>query len=128
MLFDSTVSVCISQRISSLQTACWKQLEVKWCAWLPTLQQTKELERRSHEALTRENRWLHGEWFDLRPDKASQMVQFEAALAGMELHTSLPPGAAKDFVQKLFDSRYSTPSGMRGEIERHAEYRGYDND
>ena len=114
------------KRINTLQTACWKQLEVKWCAWAPTVQKAHDLELRSHRTLTDMAKWLHGEWFDLRPDKAIDLVSFEAELAGIEISTELPPGASTDFVQKLFASRYGTAKGQMDQMERRAEFLGMD--
>lgn len=114
------------KRVSALQTASWKQLEVAWCCFVESVNVAKALERRSHDALTQQSLWLHGEWFDLRPDKAKELVAFEAALAGVETQEALPPGVALDFVRKLFESRYCSPSGMRGQVERRAAYLGLD--
>lgn len=109
------------KRIATLQTSCWKQLEVAWCGWAPTLQDAKAIEIRAHQALSDQALWLHGEWFDLRPDKAAELVAFEASLAGIECQTTLPPGVASDFVQKLYTSRYGTPGGIRDKAERDHE-------
>lgn len=109
------------KRISTLQTSCWKQLEVKWCGWAPTMQQAKEVEMKSHASLTNLGLWLHGEWFDMRPEKAADLVAFEAELAGVSCSTELPPGVATDFVQKLYTSRYGTPAGIASKAERDHE-------
>ena len=110
------------KRVSSLQTACWKQLEVAWCGFLGTVKQAADLERRAHQALTNQSLWLHGEWFDLRVDDAKSMVRFEAMLAGLEMHETLPEGAAMDFVKKLYDSRYGTPSALDHRIARFGKF------
>lgn len=106
------------KRINALQTSVWKQLEVKWCGFVGTTNIARSLERRCHEALTEQAKWLHGEWFDLRPDKAIELIGFEAALAGVELVTSLPEGKPRAFVQALFDQKYTRPSGMAAQIDR----------
>lgn len=100
------ISTSAYKRLVQLQTSVWKQLEVKWCGWLPSVKDARSLEKRCHTTLTDTGKWLHGEWFDLRPDKAIELVEFEAALAGVSPSTELPPGVSRDFVQKLFDARY----------------------
>lgn len=118
------ISTAPRKRVAGLQTACWKQLDVKWCGFLANVQQAKELERRAHRALTDQAKWLHGEWFDLRPDKAVDLVQFEAALGGMEVQTELPAGISRDFVYKLLQADYSPGKGMEKRLDREAEFFG----
>lgn len=97
------VSTSPRKRLAGLQTSVWKQLQVKWCAHLPTVQQAKALERRCHETLTERSLWLHGEWFDLRPDKAIELVQFEALMAGFECAEQLERGTSEwDYVSAFF--------------------------
>lgn len=123
------VSTAPAKRVSVLQTSVWKQLHVAWCCHLPTLAQAKELERKSHQTLTDRALWLHGEWFDLRPDKAAELVKFEALMLGLNAVDILAPGTVeREFVQKVYDARYGSQSGMMEKIERDAEWRGTDVD
>lgn len=117
------VSTNPSKRVNTLQTACWKQLHVAWCCFVGTVNAASKLEKQCHSALSDQGKWLHGEWFDMRPDKASELVMFEAVLAGIEYHTELPDGVAKDFVEKLYRARYAEPKGMREKAERDAKWR-----
>lgn len=100
------ISTSPVKRINGLQTSVWKQLEVKWCGYLASVHEARELEKRSHMALTSLAKWLHGEWFDLRPDKAAELVAFEAAIAGIEVTTKLPAGPALDYVERFFAERF----------------------
>jgi hypothetical protein len=120
------ISTAPAKRVAGLQTSVWKQLKVAWSGFLPTMQQAKHLEGNAHSTLTERALWLHGEWFDLRPDKAEELVKFEAMLLGLELVDVLEHGTAeRDFVQKTYDSQYGTVSGMMAKIERDATWRGF---
>ncbi len=110
------------KRVSSLQTACWKQLEVAWCGFLGTVKQAAALESRAHKSLTEQSLWLHGEWFDLRVTDAKDLIGFEADMAGLEMHDTLPSGVALDFVAKLYASRYGTPQALTDRIARFGKF------
>ena len=121
------ISTSPQKRVAGLQTACWKQLRVAWSGYLPNIQQAKGLEQKAHQSLTDQSLWLHGEWFDLRPDKAQELVSFEAMMMGLDLKTVLEEGSEeRAFVQEVYSRRYGTASGMRQKTERDAQWRGHD--
>lgn len=117
------VSTFPLKRVMGIQTSVWKQLEVKFCAFTSSTQVARDLERRCHQSLSDQSKWLHGEWFDLRPEAAADLVRFEAELAGIEIHEKLPSeGDIYDHVRAFFESRYVDPAGMIAAIERRHEF------
>jgi len=36
--------------------------------------------------LDEEGLWLHGEWFDMRPEQAVDAIRFQAAVTGIEIN------------------------------------------
>jgi hypothetical protein len=118
------ISTYALKRVMALQTSVWKQLEVKFCGFVANTQAAREIEQRCHKALTDQSKWLHGEWFDLRPDAAMDLVRFEAEMAGIEMRDMLPTeGPIYDHVSKFFDKKYASPSGQMGQIERYHAFR-----
>lgn len=123
------VSTFPLKRVMGLQTSVWKQLEVKFSAFMATTQVARDLERRCHQALSDQSKWLHGEWFDLRPEAAIDLVRFEAELAGIELQERLPSdGDIYKHVRSFFEKRYVNPAGMVGAIERNHAFRTAEDD
>jgi hypothetical protein len=107
------ISTCPRKRLSGLQTSVWKQLEVKWCGHLPSVKSAKALETKCHQTLTDRNLWLQGEWFDLRPDKAVELVQFEAMMLGLELIDAMEEGSPEwEYVSEYFRSKHGTVAGQ----------------
>lgn len=117
------ISTCALRRINSLQTSVWKQLEVKWCAWAPTVNAARKVEAQAHRTLTDMAKWLHGEWFDLRPDKAIELVQFEAELLGVPIETRLPDGPATEYVQDEWRYFFGSAEAQRQRIELNYNFR-----
>lgn len=79
------ISIWPEKRLMSLQTSVWRPLKVFHCFACTSVAQAKALEKRVHEDLTEASKWLHGEWFDMRPNDAADMVRFAAALTGIEI-------------------------------------------
>lgn len=79
------ISTYAEKRVRALQTSVWRPLYVPRCYWAPTVKEAKRLEYAVHKRLTEDSRWLHGEWFDLRPDKAAEMIEFVALVEGIEI-------------------------------------------
>lgn len=83
------ISVNASKRLIGLQTSVWKPLRVAKCYWTATVLQARTLEKAIHKRLTEDNAWLHGEWFAMRPDKATDVVEFVALVEGIELYDKI---------------------------------------
>lgn len=50
----------------------------------------RAVEKKTHQSLVLDGKSLSGEWFDIRPKEAFDLVQFNAALLGIELSTEIP--------------------------------------
>lgn len=109
------------KRVNTLQTSVWKQLEVKWCGYLTTVHDARKLESRSHRVLSDLAKWLHGEWFDLRPDRAADLVEFEAMMGGLDVQTKLPPGTATDYVVNLHRARFHSRQAQMDRLQRYSD-------
>lgn len=91
------ISTYPGKRVRSLQTSVWRPLHVAKCYWAPTVKEARRLEMAVHRRLTEESRWLHGEWFDMHPDKASEMIEFVSLVEGVDISNEIPDASiAKD--------------------------------
>lgn len=88
------ISVFPRKRVASLQTSVWRPLNVAHCVWALNSQEARRLEKKIHATLTEDNKWLHGEWFDMRPDDALEMINFCAAVEGVEISDKIEDAAA----------------------------------
>lgn len=73
------------KRLIGLQTSVWKPLKVTSCYWAKTIKEARELEKQVHKRLTSDNVWLHGEWFDMRPKDAREMIEFVSMVEGLDI-------------------------------------------
>lgn len=104
------------KRLLSLQTSVWKPLKVVHCYWLESVKEARRLEKEVHARLTADNVWLHGEWFDMRPRNAREMVEFVAAVEGIEINEKIDnPEVIEDI--RLEISRSMTPDLVRSRID-----------
>jgi hypothetical protein len=118
------VSVHPYKRVAQLQTSVWKPLEVAGCFWLPTVADAKTLERKLHETLTEENKWLHGEWFDMRPEDVLPLVSFSASVAGVECSDRIEDEhALNDVRERLLAAAYKG-NGQKKRADAFAEFTG----
>lgn len=106
------IAVCPVKRVANLQTAHWKRLMVWAAGWCPTIADARRLERKCHQSATELDLWLLGEWFALKPQKALEMVRFNATIVGVEFNETFPEG---DVVAKW--------EGYRDAIERVLDHR-----
>lgn len=106
------ISVAPRKRVMAMQTAVWRPLKVARCFYAPTFLDARTIEQRVHATLTEESKWLHGEWFDMRPSEAADMVQFIAMVAGVECSDKLDPAIEADVNEKMSLAR------RRNEVRR----------
>lgn len=83
------ISTHAYKRLVGLQTSVWKPLQVAACYWTSTVAEARRLEKEVHKRLSADNVWLHGEWFDMRPDAAKEMVEFVALVEGIEAFSKI---------------------------------------
>jgi hypothetical protein len=83
------ISVSPRKRVMGLQTSVWRPLKVAACFWCPTIQDARRLEMRVHQMLTDDKKWMHGEWFDMKPGPTCEMINFAACIAGIECNSTI---------------------------------------
>ena len=83
------ISVNARKRVMGIQTGVWRPISVHKCFYLPTVNEARALERKVHDTLTIQGKWLHGEWFDMRPEQAADLIEFEAMILGLECRSEI---------------------------------------
>lgn len=83
------ISTYAYRRLLGLQTSVWKPLKMMGCYWAKTVAEARALEKAVHRRLTEDNVWLHGEWFDMRPNNARDMIEFVALVEGIEISSTI---------------------------------------
>lgn len=79
-----------TKRIIALQNACWRRLDIAAYRYAVDFAAAREVEKRAHEILKEEGKLLSGEWFDIRPDKALDVIEYAAMGIGVELRKDIP--------------------------------------
>ncbi len=102
------VSVYAVKRLMQLQTSVWRPLKLGACFWFETVADARKVERKVHQMLSDDNKWLHGEWFDMRPKEAADMVQFAALTEGVECNDDVQDARIRSDLEANFNEvRYS---------------------
>jgi hypothetical protein len=83
------ISIDPYKRIGGIQTGVWRRVDVHKCFYLKTVKQARALEQKIHQTLTDQGKWLHGEWFDLRPEQTTDIIEFEAMVLGLEINSEI---------------------------------------
>lgn len=78
------------KRLDGLQTACWKRLEIREYRYAANFKEAKEIEQKVHADLSADGKSLHGEWFDIKAEKAIELVDFVAELRGIWVSLEIP--------------------------------------
>lgn len=84
------ISTAPAKRVIDLQTASWRRLDIAGYAYCESFRDARAVEAKTHELLKGDAKILHGEWFDIKPDKAMEIVAFAAGVLGIELRRDIP--------------------------------------
>ncbi len=95
-----------AKRLTQLQTGHWSRLKVAAYWVCESAAKARQIESIAHSALEKKNKRLLGEWFDIRPDKAAELVEFEAEIAGIELMKRVPETAKFEPIKQHLDAFY----------------------
>ena len=79
-----------TSRLIELQVGSWRTLSVQRFAYCQSHKDARAVEKKTHQSLVLDGKSLSGEWFDIRPKEAFDLIQFNAALLGIELSTEIP--------------------------------------
>lgn len=102
------VSTSARKRLTALQTSVWRPIKVDYSVWCRTVAEAKALEKALHATLTEDGKWMHGEWFDMRPNDAIDLISFKAMVMGIEcfdvLHDEAMIERARSFIHYYADT------------------------
>jgi len=73
------------RRMLDMQVAVWRPLKVDYSVWVEGRKDAYRLEAAIHADLSEDGKWMHGEWFDIRPPHAIDMIRFKASVLGIEI-------------------------------------------
>lgn len=79
------VSVSPAKRLNGLQTSVWEPLRIHHLFFARTFNDARRVESTVHDELEAKGKALYGEWFDARPNEASDAIEFAALAAGVEI-------------------------------------------
>ncbi len=78
------------KRLIGLQTACWKKLDIAEYKYAVDFAAARLVEQMVHQILKDDGKLMYGEWFDLKPDKAMEVIDFAALQLNIELRSDVP--------------------------------------
>jgi len=110
------ISVNAMRRLIALQTSVWKPLKVSKCYWTRSVAEARKLEKAVHQRLSGDNVWLHGEWFDMRPNAAAEMIEFVSLVEGIELYDKIDNQDVINSIEAMFQVA-KTPDAVRARID-----------
>lgn len=115
------ISTHAYKRLAGLQTSVWKPLKVMGCYWAKTVHEARALEKAVHKRLSEDSVWLHGEWFDMRPKQAKEMIEFVAMVEGIEIYDEIDnPDVMSDI--KALVAKFQTSRDIRAIIDHGNHY------
>lgn len=121
------ISTNAYKRLVALQTSVWKPLKVTGCYWLKTVKEARELEKQVHRRLTGDNVWLHGEWFDMRPKDAKEMIEFVSLVEGIEINDKIDNPSVIEGIEASINQSWSPDLGVeRSKSIRNRTFSGDD--
>lgn len=78
------------KRLINLQGACWKRLDIAAYRYCENFNTARLVEKKAHETLKSDGKLMSGEWFDVRPEQALEVIEFSAQVLGIELRNDIP--------------------------------------
>lgn len=102
------ISVNPYKRLIGLQTSVWKPLKVMRCYWTNSVAEARALEKAVHLRLSDDNVWLHGEWFDMRPKAATEMIEFVSLVEGIEIFDKIDNEEVINSIKKDMEVRFTS--------------------
>lgn len=102
------ISSSPKNRLSGLQSAYWRRLEVAECFWVETKSDALEIERAVHDHFAEKGKWLLGEWVDARAAEAREQVEWASVISGIPVSSAVPEDA-QDYVQGVITRYWPRP-------------------
>lgn len=113
------ISTIPSQRVAALQTACWRRLDIAAYVYCDSVKDARAVEQKTHKILSDDAKIMNGEWFDIKPDKAMEVVSFAAATLGIEIRNDVPD----EKIAKLLYTFTNGRERAKIELEVNRDYR-----
>jgi len=109
----------VSSRLTDLQVSHWSELVIH-SAWLcASSGEARKVEKASHETLNGDGKRMRGEWVDVRPADATEVVEFCARTMDVEMVTKLPDtdkfGCVRKYLNGLRNRKEATVIRLRRE-------------
>jgi hypothetical protein len=95
------VSVNPSKRLATLQTSHWRELQVSEYRWCETVADAGRVEKEAHNILRANGKALLGEWFDVRPTEAVEIIEWAALTVGAAIHAEPPNDSIRQRLQEI---------------------------
>lgn len=87
------------KRLLSLQTSCWRKLDIHKYCYAENFAAARKVEQKAHQILVDDGKAMLGEWFDIRPDKAMEVVEFASQIEGVEIMKSPPDDKIREILR-----------------------------
>lgn len=87
-----------AKRLASLQTSHWRLLQISEYRWCGNEKEAKQVEQAVHERLKEQEKLLHGEWFDIRPEEAVEAIEWVGLIEGIAVNKHIPKEIEEDFL------------------------------
>ncbi|MCX7319240.1 MAG: GIY-YIG nuclease family protein [Hyphomicrobiales bacterium] len=92
------VSQNVPKRLGQIQVGVWRQVDVYGYFYCANAQEAFAIEAKTHELMRDAALQMQGEWFDIRPEKAIEFIQFAAEILGIELRKDIPNEEVKSAI------------------------------
>lgn len=88
-------------RLVALQTSSWRKLAIQKYGYAESFAAARQVEQKAHSILAEDGKAMIGEWFDIRPEQAFEIVEFAAQLEGVEIRTTAPNDEIRAALKKF---------------------------
>lgn len=117
------ISETAVKRLAQLQTSHWQRLVI-WDYWIcENRHAAQKVEKKAHTLLQDLNKHLLGEWFDMRGEAVSRVVEFAAMHEAVELVQEIPNNdkfrEVVEYLDRAVRDLVNADSGLR--IEKNCQ-------
>lgn len=89
------------KRLAQIQTHVWKRVDIMGYRYCENAVAAKAVEQKTHEILRGDGLSLHGEWFDIRAEKAIENIEFAGLSLGVETRSDIPDSKIEFWLENL---------------------------
>lgn len=112
------ISISPMKRLASIQTSVWLPVTVSGYRWCVDTKSARAIERAAHKELKRQSRELFGEWFDVRPPDALEVMDRAAMEMGVQLGAGVPAGRddIKSYLEQMINAGWLKESSTTHQL------------